>query len=584
MLSRFHALITLMLTGVQMWSCTASKDSAQRPGAMYDFSVEQELGAGDSLSIARTFIDGLRAKALGDFEGAISYFGQVVNADPENDAALYELGRIYFEYGRLEEASELLRQAASLDKANPYYQEIYGSILVYLANYKEAVAVFEHLLTLIPDDRDAWLELAIAYEKAGSMHEAIRVFSEMETKFGPGEDLLLEQYRLYVRGGMLEAAVEVLNRLIANSPEEPMFYGMLAELYEMAGETEKAREAFAKLLEADPYNPDLLFKQADYLLLAGDEAGYLATLQQVFDDPDANIDRKVFFLIPFTDSIDIPGFSRKEMVLDLAQRMLNAHPEEAKAYALNADILFYSGLTDQARQNYLQSTGYRADVYDVWVKLFNIDAGAQAWDSLQAVTTRSIELFPNQALGYFFRGIAYAGKKENDEAIRQLKRALPMAVGNDQLRAEIWLRLGDVYHDMQDHAKSDDAYDQCLTITPNNPYALNNYAYYLSLRKVRLDDAEKMAEKANRLVPANPSLLDTWAWVMYQQEDYSRAKELLEQALKAGGEGSAVVLEHYGDTLYRLGQKEEALEYWKKAAEIGEPPASLKEKINSGAL
>ena len=41
-------------------------------------------------------------------------------------------------------------------------------------------------------------------------------------------------------------------------------------------------------------------------------------------------------------------------------------------------------------------------------------------------------------------------------------------------------------------------------------------------------------------------------------------KEWLEKAVNADSK-SPVILEHYGDVLYQLDQKKEALEYWRKA-------------------
>jgi hypothetical protein len=43
-------------------------------------------------------------------------------------------------------------------------------------------------------------------------------------------------------------------------------------------------------------------------------------------------------------------------------------------------------------------------------------------------------------------------------------------------------------------------------------------------------------------------------------------------------------LEHYGDVMYKLGKKEEALRYWKKAREAGEGSKYLKQKIDDKTL
>ena len=82
-------------------------------------------------------------------------FREVLQIDPLNDAALFELGKIYFEYGKLDDARELLRLAAEQDPANTYYLETYGSALLYLAQYREAIEIYQQLLHIRPDDMDA---------------------------------------------------------------------------------------------------------------------------------------------------------------------------------------------------------------------------------------------------------------------------------------------------------------------------------------------------------------------------------------------------------------------------------------------
>ena len=93
-----------------------------------------------------------------------------------------------------------------------------------------------------------------------------------------------------------------------------------------------------------------------------------------------------------------------------------------------------------------------------------------------------------------------------------------------------------------------------------------------------------MARKAVRLVPDNPSLLDTYAWVLYRSSMYKEAAQVIEDALRVGGQNSAVVLEHYGDILYQLDRKEEALQYWKKAQEKGAENEKLLRKIRDEKL
>ena len=113
---------------------------------------------------------------------------------------------------------------------------------------------------------------------------------------------------------------------------------------------------------------------------------------------------------------------------------------------------------------------------------------------------------------------------------------------------------------------------------------LNNYAYYLSVRKVKLGKAEEMSLKCNELEKENGTYQDTYAWILYQLSEYEKAKEWIQKSLANGSDSSAVVVEHYGDILYQLGEIENAIIQWKKAQELGEASNFLNQKIEEGKL
>jgi len=66
---------------------------------------------------------------------------------------------------------------------------------------------------------------------------------------------------------------------------------------------------------------------------------------------------------------------------------------------------------------------------------------------------------------------------------------------------------------------------------------------------------------------------------LYEMGEYKEAKEWLEKALSHGGDKDGTILEHYGDVLYKLGNTEKALEYWKKAKEKGGASQDIDKKI-----
>jgi tetratricopeptide (TPR) repeat protein len=108
---------------------------------------------------------------------------------------------------------------------------------------------------------------------------------------------------------------------------------------------------------------------------------------------------------------------------------------------------------------------------------------------------------------------------------------------------------------------------------------LNNYAYFLALAGQELEKALDMAQRVVKKHPKNATYLDTLAWVLYQLKRYSEAALHLDEAIKIEKVPSGVLMEHYGDILYRLGKVEEALGWWKKAKESPEGSDSLAQKI-----
>ena len=106
----------------------------------------------------------------------------------------------------------------------------------------------------------------------------------------------------------------------------------------------------------------------------------------------------------------------------------------------------------------------------------------------------------------------------------------------------------------------------------------------MSLRKVNLTRAKTLSFRCNLLEPNNGTYQDTYAWVLYALKEYKMAEKWLLKSLLNGGNQSAVIVEHYGDVLYKLGHVNKAINQWKKAREIGAASDFLNQKIKEGKL
>jgi tetratricopeptide (TPR) repeat protein len=249
-----------------------------------------------------------------------------------------------------------------------------------------------------------------------------------------------------------------------------------------------------------------------------------------------------------------------------------------------ASMLFenkeYQKAADIFRNIVKENTGN----YAIWEKLLFCDLFLEQNEQLATDAEIVVDYFPNYPLPYYFAGISNFQLKDYVKAQAYLVSGIDFVVNNNALLEQFYSSLGDTYHALENFDAAYAAYDKALSINPNNSFVLNNYAYYLSLKGERLERAAEMSRKAVDLDPYNSSFLDTHAWVLFQQKKYKEALEWIKKAYSNGGSESGVVLEHYGDILLQLGQKEEALNYWKLAKKQKDYSEFLDRKIKDQQL
>jgi tetratricopeptide (TPR) repeat protein len=567
----FFALLILALA---LASCSGSKQLA-------DKEQEEEPGKLDpkmQVSLERRFIDAIREKHLGNYEEAVKLFEEVTRRDPNNDAAHYELAQLYYGSGLYELALDHSKRASTIDPANKWYQLLLADIYASIYKFEEAAEVYGKIVDKFPEEYDLYLDWAFMHMKAGDNLKAIKAYNELEKKVGVDESISFQKQSLYLKENMLPEAVAEIEKLIEEYPDNPNFYGVLAEMYEVNGEPEKAVEAYNRLLEVDPDNASALMAAAKIAYNNGDREEYFRLMKNAISNPDQGIDSKIMVLYTYIEHYE----KRKDewpQALELADALVEAHPENAKSYAIRGDLYYLDDQNAKALEDYHRSLEYEEGVYNVWQQILLIEGEMQDFEALLRDAEAAIARFPNQAIPNFFLAVAQDHFKDFDKATRSYDRALMMSRNNPTLQAQIYSNLGDLYHTTGNHQASDSCYSASLDIDPDNPYVLNNYAYYLSLRKDKLDEAEKMSKRSNELEPGNASFQDTYAWILYQQGDYKKAKDWIEKSIENSEDPNSVLLEHYGDILYQLGDVDAAVVQWNKALDAGGDAELIGRKI-----
>jgi tetratricopeptide (TPR) repeat protein len=540
---------------------------------------KDSLSEDQRITLEKTFLNANKEKILGNEDKAVELFLSCLKIDEKNAASMYELSRILEHQKKINDALQMAEGAAKIDPENEWYLQQYGELLQQSGNSKEAVIVYKQLLKLHPENPDYYMMLAAAYMFDGKPEDAIKVYNDLETNYGIDPDITREKQRIWLKLGKVDKAAAELESLIKKYPDEVQYYAMLVDLYQANNMNEKAYDVIMRMEKVAPNHPAVALSLAEYYRTKGENDKSFDQLKKAFANRDLQSEMKLKVMISYM-ALAQSNDTMLAQALTLSKIFVETNGEEAMPHAMYGDFLSLSKDNKAARDEYRTAIKIDSKNFQLWQQLLQCSAELNDYPTLEADSKEAITLFPEQPLIYYFNGVANGILKNYEAAIKSLTSGYKLVVDNDNLAGEFYSSLGDNYNNVKNYKESDNFYEKALQINPKNIGVLNNWAYYLSLRKDKLDKAAEMSKLSNDLSPDNATYQDTYAWVLFQQGKYSDAKDWQEKAIKNSDEKNGTLLEHYADILFKLGDVEKAVEFWKKAKAAGEVSDQIDRKIN----
>ena len=525
----------------------------------------------------------IKAKSLENFDEALKQFEKCIRINNKQPQPFYESALINISKGKSGIAEEQIKKAILLEQKNKWYILLYAEILFNNQDFKNAAKQYKKLLTIEPKNQDFYYALAETYIYDGAFSKAILTYDNLEKKIGVEKSISLQKYKLYMQIQKKKNAIKEILKLNDKYPNDIETLEILSELYLLNNEKNKAFEIFKKIGLLEPNNGRIHLTLADYYRDNGDDNNSFEELKKAFNSSNLDIDVKVQILASYFQLLSL----KDEMLTqayDLAKILIKTHSNETKSHAVYADLLYYDNKFEAAKEQYLIVLDRDKTKIQIWTQILFIQANLNEFEEMLKTSEEALTYFSTEPIIYYFNGIANKRMGHKKEAIEVLEMGVEFIFENQVLLVEFYSSLADLYHDLDENTKSDSLYEKVLSIDPDNIVVLNNYAYYLSLRKVNLEKAKKMSLKCNFLEKKNSTYEDTYAWVLYQLADYEKAKEWIEKALNNGGSNSAVIVEHYGDILYQIGEVKNAVIEWEKAKKIGGGSNLLNKKIENRKL
>lgn len=520
------------------------------------------------------FTEGEKYFILEDYSKALALFQKSLEINSDNATVYYKIAQIHSEGGDLPKALTNINAALEIDGNNKYFYVAAADIHTQLGDFGKASETYEEMIAKLPNTDLYLFELAAIYLYQRRYDDALNTYTKIEEAYGLSEEVIFQKQKIYLQNNDLENALLEGKKLIETFPDEEAYVIKQVEILITNDQYESAEEYLQDFLTISPNSAQSRLVLAELNRKQGEMGEVEKNLELAFRNEDLNVQNKVQLLAEYRQGLSIDQL--KSFGRNLGKSLVETHPDVADARSVYGDILQTIGDKEGAINEYSAALNLDESNLAVWQNVLQLYLELNQVDSIISLSDKALELYPNQGILFYFNGSANLQKRNFTEAIYSLEQGKLLSSSNLGLVSVFNGLLGDAYNSTKEYDKSDKAYDAALDFDADNYGVLNNYSYYLALRKQKLEKAERMAAKVVKNNPDNISYIDTYSWVLYAREKYKEAKKVMEKALEKS-DVSAVHYEHYGDILYKLGQVDEAVKQWQIAKGLN-PNAELIDK------
>ena len=153
----------------------------------------------------------------------------------------------------------------------------------------------------------------------------------------------------------------------------------------------------------------------------------------------------------------------------------------------------------------------------------------------------------------------YEMQENYQKAIEVIKEGVRQNKGN----IELLFRLGILIDKTGDNISSIKYMEKILEIDPNHAESLNYIGYSLAEQDHNLDKAIQLIQKALKIKPDSPYIIDSLGWVYFRKEHYKEALTYLKKATQLLPD-DPTINEHLGDAYVKMKDYYNALKHYKK--------------------
>ena len=554
-------LVCLLFTAAGCGTSNKQKTTRHKVSAQ-----KAALSPEESRKFDYFFLEAMRMKQKGDLDAAYELLQHCIEINPESGATLYELVKFYLYLGQEEKGEQALKKAVRSNESNFWYKQTLAQYYENKRDFPKAISVYEDMAEQFPDRLEPLLSLTDLYNSTKSYQNVVTTLNRIEELDGKSEQISMEKFRMYLLQGKNDEAFAEIESLAKEYSYDMRYQTILGDVYLNNNKPDEAYDTYHRILKEVPGYAPAILSLANYYQKTGQDSMYQAQLDTILLNDNVQSDTKMEIM---RQAIIQTEQTTKDStkIVSLFKRILKRPQQNADLSMLCAQYCVSKNMKADATLALKQVIKLDPENTPARLQLIGYALQDEDPDKVIEVARPAIEYNPDVLEFYYYLGLAYYNKDQTDEAAATFEKGVKQVneKTDKKIVSDFYSMMGDIYHQKGKNAEAYAAYDSSLVYNPDNIGTMNNYAYFLSVERKSLDKAEEMSYRTVKTEPSNATFLDTYAWILFEKGKYTEARIYMEQALQNDPDPSRVLLEHAGDIYYMAGQKEKALEYWKKA-------------------
>ena len=537
------------------------------------------------------FFSTLQAKTLNKFN----------KADKISD---YFSGVLLLNQGKFDESYQYFKKLEGLEKSHSSFSSRYLYSLVNSGNFREAYSFSKKLERDQKASFESDLIMGIYYLKNSKFDLSTKYFSK--TKNSEARTLLDSYlaHSLFVWSDLnqnkFEKAKSDFNQLDDRFDNLKKIQNTFLHCFFMS---EKTDTLFKELLSDEKTN----FSRYNYFY-----AKYFESINQkdkakkIIDNSLEKYPRNLLLnqykidLINSKNNFDFDCKKKQHIVAEILYITANALSSQS-IYPLSN---FYLNLSKYLNKEFLAFDTLMAEnlykindlsgAKNIYKKLTNY-GDAFKWYSNKQISRiliqekkrdKSIKLLSKSFNDLSYKGVYetydYAEFLKNNEefesAIKHYTDILKVIDKDHSLYPQVTDGRGVAYERIGEWDKAEKDLLDSLKVSPEQAYVINYLAYSWIEQGVKIKKSLEMLRKANKIKSNDPFIIDSLGWALYKLERYQESKNYLQLAVRLMP-ADPIVNDHYGDVLWKNGDKIQARYYWNYVLNLEKAEEDLKEKI-----